>query len=176
MRRAFAVFTAVVLTASAAHAIDIPPRKPGLWEIRMTFEGRKMPPQVAQHCIDAESDRQMNAMGNSMQNEACSKRDVTKVAGTIVVDSICNFGGATTTTHGVVSGDFNSAYTVKTESWREGGSALPGRKAGEPTRMTVEAKWLGACKPGQRPGDIIMHNGMKMNVLDMHKKTGAPKN
>jgi hypothetical protein len=176
MRRAFAIVIAAVLLASAAHAVDLPARKPGLWEIKMTFEGRKMPPQVAQHCIDAETDRQMSAIGNSMQGEACSKRDVTSAGGTIVIDSICNFGGATTMTHGVVSGDFNSAYTVKTESWREGGAALPGRKPGEPTRMTVAAKWLGACKQGQKPGDIIMQNGMKMNVIDMQKKAGAPKN
>ena len=39
------------------------------------------------------------------------------------------------------------------------------------TDMTIEAKWLGACKADQKPGDIIMANGMKMNILDM--KAGA---
>ena len=31
----------------------------------------------------------------------------------------------------------------------------------------VAAKWLGPCKAGQEPGDIIMSNGMKMNVLKL---------
>ncbi len=35
--------------------------------------------------------------------------------------------------------------------------------------MTIEAKWLGACKSDQKPGDIIMPGGMKMNVKDMEK-------
>ena len=40
------------------------------------------------------------------------------------------------------------------------------------TTMTIEAKWTGACKPDQKPGDVIMGNGMKMNVSDMQK--GVP--
>jgi hypothetical protein len=35
--------------------------------------------------------------------------------------------------------------------------------------MTVEAKWLGVCKPGQKPGDIVMSNGFKMNIKDAEK-------
>ena len=33
--------------------------------------------------------------------------------------------------------------------------------------MTIEAKWIGPCKPDQKPGDIVMANGVKMNVLEM---------
>ena len=34
---------------------------------------------------------------------------------------------------------------------------------------TIEAKWLGACKADQKPGDIVMPGGMKMNIKDMEK-------
>lgn len=61
---------------------------------------------------------------------------------------------------------FNSAYTVKTSSHAQGGAA---GAAGRDTTMTLEAKWLGACKPGQKPGDIVMPGGFKMNVRDMDK-------
>ncbi len=37
---------------------------------------------------------------------------------------------------------------------------------------TIEAKWLGACEAGQRPGDVIMSNGRTMNILDLPK--GVP--
>jgi hypothetical protein len=47
-----------------------------------------------------------------------------------------------------------------------GGAATPGSK----TKMTMAAKWLGPCTGEQKPGDIIMSNGMKMNILDMQKK------
>ena len=40
------------------------------------------------------------------------------------------------------------------------------------TTTTIEAKWLGACKPDQKPGDIMMPGGMKMNIKDMEKLKG----
>jgi hypothetical protein len=39
--------------------------------------------------------------------------------------------------------------------------------------MTIEAKWLGACAAGPKPGDVTMSNGMTMNVLDVQKMRGA---
>jgi hypothetical protein len=42
--------------------------------------------------------------------------------------------------------------------------------------MTMSAKWLGPCAADQRPGDMIMPNGMKINILDLQKRgvPGAP--
>jgi hypothetical protein len=36
--------------------------------------------------------------------------------------------------------------------------------------MTINAKWLGPCKPGQKPGDIVMPGGMKINPQDYQKR------
>ncbi len=92
------------------------------------------------------------------------------------IDSVCTFGGATTTSHAVVSGSFDSAYTIDVASTRtRAASPMPGAAPGGETHMTIEAKWLGACAAGQKPGDVIMSNGMSMNVLDMQKMRGAPK-
>ena len=33
----------------------------------------------------------------------------------------------------------------------------------------AEARWVGACKAGQRAGDVVTADGMKMNLLDMVK-------
>ena len=41
--------------------------------------------------------------------------------------------------------------------------------------MTIEAKWLGACKPDQKPGDIVMPGGYKMNIKDAEKLKGITK-
>jgi hypothetical protein len=78
----------------------------------------------------------------------------------------------TMTTHADTTGDFNSAYTVKTTSHAQGGPAGAARD----TSMTLEAKWLGACKADQKAGDIVMPGGLKMNIKDMEKlKALAPK-
>ena len=152
------------LSASPASALDMPPRKPGLWELKMTFEGRKLPPQVFQHCIDAATDKQMNTIGNARAGQ-CEKQDVQRSGDTIVVDSVCKIGPTTTTSHGVVTGSFDSAYTVNVTSKREGGPAIPNMPA--ESHMLIEAKWTGPCKADQKPGDMIMANGMKLNIHDM---------
>jgi len=38
----------------------------------------------------------------------------------------------------------------------------------------VEAKWLGPCKPDQKPGDMVM-GGMKMNIKDLEALRGMAK-
>jgi hypothetical protein len=174
MRPRLAILAFALVSASPAAAIDLPARKAGLWELKMNFEGRSTPPQTMQQCIDAATDKQMNAMGENLRQDMCSKQDVQqKVGSTIVVDSVCQVGPTKITTHSVVSGDFNSAYTVKVASKREGGTAPPGMPADGTSNMTMEAKWLGPCKADQKPGDMIMANGQKMNIGDIQKLRGA---
>jgi hypothetical protein len=151
-----------VVSAAPALALDMPARKPGLWQLTMDFEGRNLPGQTIKQCIDAATDKDMNSLGGNMQ-ESCAQRNVQHVGDSIVVDSVCKFGPATTTSHAVVTGDFNSAYTVKVDS-RRSGAAMPGMPQGGEMHMTVAAKWLGPCEAGQVPGDMIMGNGMKMNI------------
>ena len=120
MRRWLPSVAFALIWAAPAAAIDMPARKAGLWEIKMTFEGRNLPPQTVEHCIDAETDKLMSAIGGSMGQDMCSKQDVQKVGNTIVVDSTCKIGPYATSSHAVVTGDFNSAYTVKVTSKRRG--------------------------------------------------------
>jgi hypothetical protein len=104
----------------------------------------------------------------------CQKRAIQRSGNAITVDSVCQFGEMTTTSHATVTGDFNSAYTVEVNSTRQGGRPIPGVAPGGETRMTIAAKWLGPCTAGQKPGDVMMGSGMKMNVLDIQKMNGAP--
>jgi hypothetical protein len=164
---AFAAFG--FIAAMPAFALDMPPRKPGLWELKMDFEGRKMPATTMKQCTDASSDKVMNSNFGGPAQAACSKQDVTKTANGMIVDSVCQFGEGTTTTHAVVSGSFDSAYTVDVNSKREGGRPVPGMPADGSSHMTITAKWLGPCAAGQKPGDMVMPNGMTMNILEMQK-------
>jgi hypothetical protein len=175
IRMRLPVILAAFLVSTPAFALDLPARKAGLWEMKMQIEGGRMPAQTFQHCIDAATDKKMNAMGPGTRSDQCSKQDVTQSGGTITIDSVCNFGAGTTTTHAVVTGDFNSGYTVTSASKREGGPSIPGMPA--ETKMTIEAKWTGACKADQKPGDMMLPNGMKMNINDQPQgiRPGMPK-
>jgi hypothetical protein len=161
----------VLLPAAGAQAVDLPTRKAGLWEMKMVRTGGSVPDMTMQHCTDATTDKQMST-SFSPGKETCAKQDIVKTATGYVSDSVCSVAGMTITSHAEITGDFNSAYTVKSTSKSEGGPANIARDS----TTTIEAKWLGACKSDQKPGDIVMPGGMKMNILEPDKlKSMLPK-
>jgi len=106
------------------------------------------------------------ATATPLAKEVCSKRDVQKTATGYVTDSVCSFGNASITTHSEIAGDLNSAYTIKSTSHSERGP-IQGDHV-----TTIQGKWLGPCKPDQKPGDIVMPGGFKLNVKDADKLKG----
>jgi hypothetical protein len=156
------------LSVLAAAAVEMPTRKAGLWEIKMQRTGGPLPEMTLQHCTDETTDRQMTSTFAPMSKEICSKNDTVKTATGYTTDSICNVSGMSMTSHADIKGDFNSAYTVKVTSHSEGGPSGARRD----TTMTLEAKWLGACKADQKAGDIVMPGGIKLNVKDVEKLKG----
>ena len=148
-----------------ARAVEMPIRKAGLWEMKMVRTGSPMPEMTMQHCTDESTDKEMSTTFSPMAKEMCSKQDIQKTATGYVSDSLCKVGAMSITSHSDIVGDFNAGYTVKSTSHNEGGPANVPRDS----TMTIEAKWLGACKPDQKPGDIVMPGGIKMNVKDMEK-------
>jgi len=151
-----------------ARADEMPTRKPGLWEIRMLDAATKAAGMTMQQCTDAATDKDLTSNLSPMAKQTCSKNDVKKTAAGYMTDAVCTVNDMSMTSHSDVTGDFNSAYTVQVTSKVSGTSAGGPRE----TTMTVEAKWLGPCKPDQKPGDIVMPGGFKINITDMQKLKG----
>jgi Protein of unknown function (DUF3617) len=152
--------------AGSAQADELPIRKAGLWEIKMVRTGSQLPEMTMQHCTDSTTDRDMNNMVSPMAKQICSKQDIQKTATGYVSESLCSVGGVSIASHSEINGDFNSAYTVTTTSHSDLGS----KGAPRDTVTKIEAKWVGACKPDQKPGDIVMPGGgFKLNVKDVDK-------
>jgi hypothetical protein len=164
MKRRLALAACSLLCAAPALALDLPPRKAGLWDIKMTFVGRPIPPQTTQHCIDEKTDKLMNANYGGMRMDSCPKHDMKNEGGKIMLESVCKFGSMTTTSNAVFSGNFDESYQIAISTTMS--PPQPGTPPG-PMQMAIEAKYVGACKAGQKPGDIVLQNGVKMNVLEM---------
>ena len=109
----------------------------------------------------------MSTAFSPLSKEICSKNDIQRTTTGYATDSVCSVAGASMTSHSDITGDFNSAYTVKTTSHTERGPANL-----HDTTMAIEAKWLGPCKADQKPGDIVMPGGFKLNVKDAEKLKG----
>jgi Protein of unknown function (DUF3617) len=158
----------LLLGAAPALAIELPTRKAGLWELKMMRAGSPAPEMTMQHCTDESTDKKMTTSLSPMAKQNCSKNDTQKTATGYVTDSVCSYGGTTMTSHSEVTGDFNSAYSVKVTSHNDNAPAGAPRD----TNMTLQAKWLGACAADQKPGDIVMPGGFRMNITDMEKMKG----
>ena len=164
--RQFAATAVILLFAVSAQAQDLPARKPGLWEIKMAVGGRPLPIKDVRHCVDQSTDKMMNSALGLASWKACSKKDVQKSGNTTTIDSVCKVSGVTNTSHTVITGSFDSAYTVTIASTSEGGEKVKGMPKGE-SHLAIEARYLGPCERGQKPGDIIIGNGIKINIQNM---------
>jgi hypothetical protein len=153
-----AAFAVLVVTPVAA--TDGPARKPGLWEVKTSIEGQGRPVTV-QQCIDAATDQMLQSSAGPFAARLCTGREVTKTDSGMTIDTHCSFNGKAANARAVVSGSFDSAYAMTVTA--EGG-ALP------PVKMTIDGKWLSACAAGQQPGDVIMSNGVKVNIPELQKR------
>ena len=153
-----------VLFAVPATAGDAASRKPGLWEVKTSIDDRGRAVTV-QQCIDASTDQMLQSSAGPFSAPVCSARQVKTSEGGMTIDTQCAFNGKPASAHAVVSGSLDSAYTMTVTAE---GEDLPA------TKMTMDAKWLGACAAGQQPGDVIMAGGVKVNIPELQKRALAP--
>ena len=159
-----AVMAAMIGMVADASALDLPKRKSGLWDIRIT-RASNQPPQTIQMCIDQKTDNMAQQMGESVARQACSKQQIRREGNKILGDSVCKIGETTATSRTVFSGEFDRAYhgEIRTKY----SPALMGKSE---SLTLIDAKWTGPCQPDQKPGDMIMPNGMKINIHEMQQQ------
>jgi len=145
-------------------AAELPARKAGLWEMSVTttIQGRTPPAQVSQHCIDAETDKAMRALELRMRQGKCTGQGIRRKGGEFILDTQCRAGETAFTAHGVSTGSFDADYTTVLTVTRTASPEWPTM----PPKMTITtaARWISACKIGQKPGDIVLPDGSKMNI------------
>jgi hypothetical protein len=153
MKISIAVIATLTLFASAAFCaeINLPHRKPGLWQNDITVAGNHT---ANQQCFDDASEVKMLAISR----QHCTEHHVTHNAnGSWTATGVCQFvPGRTQTSRSEISGDFNAKLTIVSQS-----------TASTTTQATMTSTWLGPCKPDQRGGDVITSSGAKVNMIDM---------
>ncbi|MCZ4304172.1 DUF3617 family protein [Zoogloeaceae bacterium G21618-S1] len=156
--------TAALLALATAPALatnDIPKRKPGLWEHAMQMDQLPGYTHRAQVCVGENLD-------DLARHEAagrCDKTHVVRVDDRVLIESVCQAEGSKVTTKGSFSGDFASRYAGQLTS-----TFQPPLNGMASTRMRMEAKWLGPCRPGQKVGDVILPDMPQgMGGIDINK-------
>jgi Protein of unknown function (DUF3617) len=169
MRISALVILALGVTfASTTHALDLPKRKSGLWEMTMSGDQTNGQPQTVTTCVEMKTDSGFTSSLGGKTPKNCKQPTIKKTGGTIVVTSACKFSDSNVTTVAIISGDMNSAYKIERTS-----TYNPPNKGRKESKQTINAKWLSACKAGQRAGDMIMPDGTKINISDIQKLQDA---
>ena len=163
MRQAIILFITLILAASFAQAQDVPKRKSGLWEVKRTTARTEGKQRIVQMCIDEASDNAFRQLAEGMRSESCKTEKVRREGDRLLVDAVCNLGRAQVMakTQAVITGKFDSAYKIESKSTYD--PPMRGKAEGS---ALLEARWLGACKPDQRPGDYILASGVKLRATD----------
>ncbi|SFV27654.1 Protein of unknown function [Hyphomicrobium facile] len=162
------LFLAFAVSA-AADPIELPARKPGYWEILMTHK-ENAPVMTLHACIDAATDKVMMDAGMDAMQSMCSEREIKRDGDAYVWDTTCTMDSMKTTSHVVITGDFQSAYQM-TISGEISGLGAPHKIV-----TTQKAKWLSdACPAGVKAGDLQMPGGLTVNTGEMIDALGVAK-
>jgi Protein of unknown function (DUF3617) len=163
MRQIATAFILTLFCAAPAFAAEELSRKPGLWEVKTSIDSASATARVVQQCIDGATDAMLQSVAGPFNPAACEGRDVQHAGGATTIDFKCNVAGKPATAHTVVSGSLDNAYTMTVTAQSEG---LPNGKM----VMTMDGKWLGPCNADQKPGDVVLANGMKINLPEIQKR------
>lgn len=156
-------------------ANDLPQRKSGLWEISVEQDG--VPAVTMKQCVDSATDAKMQQSGSEMVEKMggkCSKNSMEKVSGGYKGEAVCEFSGSKMVATTNLKGDFDNGYSGEVTTKYD-----PPFMGQSTTTMKMTGKYLGACTDGLVPGDMVMANGMKMNIDSLSKMPipgAAPKN
>ena len=155
------VSLSLLLLPAAIQAQDAPKRKPGLWQQTVTHAGGAgMPPQSMSMCTDEKTDNLFAERAGASQK--CAQQSVRRQGNAFVVDAVCKDGATTVRTHGTFTGDFSSRYAGELRTTFE-----PPMHGMKEMTQKLEARWVGPCKPGQKPGDVVMEGRGGMNMQEM---------
>ena len=139
------VMLAACLCPLVVMAEEIPQPKTGLWEtrIKLTSNKKSAPKiQVVRVCVDARTAAREKVDADEYVKNNCKKNTTKRIGAEWVTDRVCSLGSSVVTGHMVMRFSGENAYRVQTDS--KYAPALAGTTW---TRMEVDAKRLGTCKP-----------------------------
>ena len=170
--RLLVVLCAALLPLTAA-AQEYPRLKPGLWEMNRTSE--RTNPTAGMRmtiCLDETVQKEMWEMGAGAMKGMCSKTAFSLSGGKGSGEFVCNMGGSTMRSKSTMTLTGDTAYHTEIDTTFD-----PPLNGMAQSHSTLDARYTGACKAGQRPGDMTLPSGQTINMRDMaggRMPPGAP--
>jgi hypothetical protein len=156
-----AIGIALLAVASTTPAQEFPKLKPGLWEVNMTT-GKREAPRLTTMCLDDSVQREMYTVSTGMMAGMCSKHEI-KVAGNKVTTiANCDLGITKMQSQAMMTLSGNTSYHTEARATFD-----PPLNGAKESTSIIDGKHVGACKPGQQPGDMTLPGGQTVNVRQL---------
>jgi hypothetical protein len=149
-------FIVCLCSLTAAHAVDLPDLKPGLWQVVTTNPGQKN--SVVKNCIDENTTKSLFQQSQKLMGGMCSQFDMSKSGDKYISEAKCQIGPMKMFVKSTMEGNFQDSYTVSTYSKMD----PPMMGMGE-QESTGVGKYLGACPADMKPGDVQIEGGKSFN-------------
>lgn len=151
----------LLVDGTLVYAADFEWRKAGLWDVSIRKDGESAMRAVkVQQCSDAASEPDV-LLSILPGQEHCAPLDVVRSSAGMVIQTHCEVHDIKVDSHMTMSGDFGVAYRGRFNVHYASGP-VPAPQTGD---VLFEASWVGPCTPGMRPGDMVLSNGITVNVL-----------
>jgi len=145
-----------------ALAQDFPRLKAGLWEMERASDRATNQPNKMTMCLDDSVQKQMFDMGTGAMAGMCSKHDFSFSGNRGTGDFVCDIAGSRMHSKSTMVLNGNTSYRTEIRTTYD-----PPFMGQTDSTTVLTARHLGACKAGQRPGDMVMPNGQTLNVRDV---------
>lgn len=160
LKARFAILALSTTFACTAGAQDMPQRDPGLWEMKTALAEMGGMGMNLQTCVDDSVDDLLPADPDADCDEESYRRDGDR----IVFAATCRADGSVAKISGAFTGDFAREYRGEIHT-----TYTPPLQGMARSTMTVEARWVGACKPGQKAGDVTMMGMSGMGSINLEE-------
>jgi len=127
-----------------------PARKPGWWEMQLVITGPAPEPihQTRHVCTDAAFDKVDSPLGVDMSGTGCRPK-VARTAAGWSASGVCDTGTMKVSADAMATGDFNDRYHVDIDIRMD----PPPQPQVAELKIGVDARWIGECPAGKKPGD-----------------------
>ena len=148
--------------ACHAFAAEPPVLKSGLWEVARSSTQQPERKSVTTMCLDESVQAQMREFGMGATKEMCSQSDRSFAGNKMTMTATCKLGQTTMKTSSVMTFNGNTSYHMEGTATYD-----PPMATMKEMNTSVDARWVGACRPGQQPGDVTLENGQTVNIKQM---------
>ena len=153
----------VAVPALAATPVDVPPLRAGLWEATtVSASGPQPRPAVTRMCLDKHTQRNVLDQLALAAPRMCARYQYGMRSGRFVTDSSCTLGAST------IEGRTETTFLRDTAYHMEVvGRVGPAGRAGQMQKAVIDGRHVGTCPAGMKPGDMVLPNGLTLNVVQL---------